>query len=155
MFFFGFVRHDARISFYQQQVFIQLYYFIWPPLWSSGQSSWLQIQRPRFDSRRYQIFWKVVGLERGPFSLMSTIEEVLGRKSSGSGLENREYGRGDPLRWPRSNPLSTKVGTKCYITLSCQTMQRKICMSISLSHRNGDPESSFRYNFLLPSLCSV
>jgi hypothetical protein len=25
-----------------------------PPLWSSGQSSWLQIQRPRFDSRRYQ-----------------------------------------------------------------------------------------------------
>jgi hypothetical protein len=28
MFFFGFVRHDARISFYQQQVFIQLYYFI-------------------------------------------------------------------------------------------------------------------------------
>jgi hypothetical protein len=29
-----------------------------PPLWSSGQSSWLQIQRPGFDSRQYQIFWK-------------------------------------------------------------------------------------------------
>jgi hypothetical protein len=28
-----------------------------PPLWSSGQSSWLQIQRSRFDSRRYQIFF--------------------------------------------------------------------------------------------------
>jgi hypothetical protein len=26
-----------------------------PPLWSSGQSSWLQIQRSEFDSRRYQI----------------------------------------------------------------------------------------------------
>jgi hypothetical protein len=25
----------------------------WPPLWSSGQSSWLQIRRPRFDSRHY------------------------------------------------------------------------------------------------------
>jgi hypothetical protein len=25
-------------------------------LWSSGQSSWLQIQRPRFISRRYEIF---------------------------------------------------------------------------------------------------
>jgi hypothetical protein len=25
----------------------------WPPLWSSGQSSWLQIQRPGFDSRHY------------------------------------------------------------------------------------------------------
>jgi hypothetical protein len=28
----------------------------WWPLWSSGQSSWLQIQRLRFDSRCYQIF---------------------------------------------------------------------------------------------------
>jgi hypothetical protein len=27
-----------------------------PPLWSSGQSSWLQIQRPGFDSQHYQIF---------------------------------------------------------------------------------------------------
>jgi hypothetical protein len=42
-----------------------------------------------------------VGLERGPLSLVSTIEELLGRKSSGSGLENRENGRGDPLRLPR------------------------------------------------------
>jgi hypothetical protein len=29
-------------------------YTKWPPLWSSGQSSWLQIRRPRFDSRHYQ-----------------------------------------------------------------------------------------------------
>jgi hypothetical protein len=36
-----------------------------------------------------------VGLERGPFSLVSTTEELLGRKSSDSGLENREYGRRD------------------------------------------------------------
>jgi hypothetical protein len=27
-----------------------------PPLWSSVQSSWLQIHRSGFDSRRYQIF---------------------------------------------------------------------------------------------------
>jgi hypothetical protein len=26
----------------------------WPPLWSSGQNSWLQIRRPGFDSRHYQ-----------------------------------------------------------------------------------------------------
>jgi hypothetical protein len=64
----------------------------WPPLWSSGQSSWLQIQRSRFDSRHYQIFWEVVGLERGPLSLVSTIEELLERKHSGSSLENRDYG---------------------------------------------------------------
>jgi hypothetical protein len=62
----------------------------WPPLWSSGQSSWLQIQRSGFDSRSYQIFWEVVGLERGPLSLVSTTEELLERKDSGTGLENRE-----------------------------------------------------------------
>jgi hypothetical protein len=62
-----------------------------------GHRSW----GPGFDSRHYQIFWEVVGLERGPLSRMSTTEELLGKNSSGSGLENREYGRGDPLRWPR------------------------------------------------------
>jgi hypothetical protein len=51
-----------------------------PPLWSSGQTSWLQIQRTGFDSRRHHIFWEVVGLERGPLSLVSTTEELLGRK---------------------------------------------------------------------------
>jgi hypothetical protein len=35
-----------------------------PPLWSSGQRSWLQIQRPGFDSRHWQKK-KVVGLEWG------------------------------------------------------------------------------------------
>jgi hypothetical protein len=34
--------------------------------------------------------------------LVSTIEELLGQKSSGSGLENREYGRRDPLCCPRN-----------------------------------------------------
>jgi hypothetical protein len=82
-----------------------------PPLWSSGQSSWLQIQRSGFDSRRYQIFWEVVGLEQGPLSLVSTTEELLGRKSSGSGMENREYGRREPSRWPLGTILSSKVGT--------------------------------------------
>jgi hypothetical protein len=56
------------------------------PLWSSSQSSWLHIQRSGFDSRRYQTFWEVVGLKRGPLSLVSSIEALLGRKSSGSGL---------------------------------------------------------------------
>jgi hypothetical protein len=35
---------------------------------------------PGFDSRRYQIFWEIVGLERGPLSLVRIIEELLGRK---------------------------------------------------------------------------
>jgi hypothetical protein len=72
-----------------------------PPLWSSGQSSWLQIERPGFYSRHYQIFWEVVGLERGSLSLVSITEELLDRESSGFGLENREYGSRDPSRWLR------------------------------------------------------
>jgi hypothetical protein len=80
-----------------------------PPLWSSGQSSWLQVLRFWFDSRRNQIFWEVVGLVRGPLSLVSTIEELLERKSSGFGLEFWEYGLGDSLRWPRDTLYLQKL----------------------------------------------
>jgi hypothetical protein len=64
---------------------------------------------PGFDSRRYRIFWEVVVLERGPLSLASTTEELLGRNNSGSGLENREYSRGDPSRWPRDTLYQQKL----------------------------------------------
>jgi hypothetical protein len=49
------------------------------PLWSSGQSSWLQNteDRVRFPALSEK---KVVGLERGPLSLVSTTEELLDRK---------------------------------------------------------------------------
>jgi hypothetical protein len=40
-----------------------------------------------------------VGLERDPLGLVSTIEELRERKSSGFGLERREYGRRDPSRY--------------------------------------------------------
>jgi hypothetical protein len=50
-----------------------------------------------------------VGLERGPLSLVSTIEELLERKCSGSGLESREYGRRDPHAAHMA--LSAKAGT--------------------------------------------
>jgi hypothetical protein len=68
-----------------------------PLVWSSGQSFWVQIQRSGLDSRRYQIFWEAVGLERGPLSLVNTTEELLGRQSSGSDLDNINYVRRDPL----------------------------------------------------------
>jgi hypothetical protein len=51
-----------------------------------------------YRSRGQVRFLPLPGLERGPFSLVSTIEELLKRKSSGSGLEIREYGRRDPSR---------------------------------------------------------
>jgi hypothetical protein len=42
---------------------------------------------PGFDSRHYQILREVLVLGRGPLSLLTATEELLGRGSSGSGLE--------------------------------------------------------------------
>jgi hypothetical protein len=48
------------------------------------------------------MFWEVAGLERGPLSLVSKIEEKKERKSSGSGLE---------ILLTTWYPLSSKFGT--------------------------------------------
>jgi hypothetical protein len=66
-----------------------------PPLWSSGLSSLLQIQRSWVRFPALPDFL-VLGLERGPPSLVSIIEKLLEKKRNGSGLESREYGRRDP-----------------------------------------------------------
>jgi hypothetical protein len=68
-------------------------------------------RQPRLDSRRYQVLWEIVSLERGPVSLVSTIEEQLERKSSRSGLENRKYDRKDPSLWPRGTLYPQKICT--------------------------------------------
>jgi hypothetical protein len=58
-----------------------------------------------------------IRLERGPLSLVSTTDELFGRKCSGSGLQNREYGRKDPSRWPRDTLYPQKLAltslTRC------------------------------------------
>jgi hypothetical protein len=55
----------------------------WPPLWSNGQSSWLQIQRFGFDSRQNKIFWEVQGLKRAPLSLRVQLKSYLEGKVAG------------------------------------------------------------------------
>jgi hypothetical protein len=50
-------------------------------------------------------------MERGPLSLISTTEEVFERKSSGSGLKCREYGRKGSVTLTKWHTLSAKVGT--------------------------------------------
>jgi hypothetical protein len=101
---------------------------VWQPLWSSGQGS----QRSGFDSRRYQMFWEVVGLERDPLSLVSTTEELLGRKSSCFGIENRKYDRRVLSRWPRGTLYPQKLaltsptsggGSVCIVRLRTQAME--------------------------------
>jgi hypothetical protein len=49
-------------------------------MWSSDQSFWLQTQRSGFDYQRYQIFWELVALERGPLNLVSKTKELLKKK---------------------------------------------------------------------------
>jgi hypothetical protein len=50
-----------------------------------------------------------VGLERGSVRLVSTTEELLERKSSGSSLEIREYGLRDPVRCPSDSLYPQKL----------------------------------------------
>jgi hypothetical protein len=45
---------------------------------------------PGFDCECYHNFWETVVLERGPLSLVRATVELLGRNSSGSGLEIRD-----------------------------------------------------------------
>jgi hypothetical protein len=77
----------------------------------SGQSSWLQDQRSGFDSRGYRIYREVMGLERGPLSLVSTIVELLERKSNGSGLETENTAVGIHQADHVTPPLSAKFDT--------------------------------------------
>jgi hypothetical protein len=91
-----------------------------------------------------------LGLERGPLSLVSTTEELLGRKNSGSGLESRDYGRRDSSRKPRDILCPQKVGTNfadgrrssgryssfadsghgvCYLTSPCRYPKLKVFLN--------------------------
>jgi hypothetical protein len=87
--------------------------FTGPPLWSSGQSSWLQIRRPWFDSRHYQIFWGAGGEENTSRSGTGSTQP---RDYSGFLIENREYGRRDPSRWPRRTIYPRKLAITSLIS---------------------------------------
>jgi hypothetical protein len=118
---------------------------VWYVLWSNGQSSLLHIQRSGFDSRRCQIFWEVVGLERGPLSLVSTIEELLG-------LESRDYCRRDPSRWPRSalDPqklsLTSPTSSGLYSSLSDQATELFFLWLLICVALEADPNVRTRFS---------
>jgi hypothetical protein len=67
-----------------------------------------------------------LGLIKGWRSLQQLL---LGRKSSGSGLEDREYGRRDPLCWPHNTLYPQKLAltspTSCVrsVALVCSRIQ--------------------------------
>jgi hypothetical protein len=112
---------------------------------------------PGFDSRRFQIFWKVVGTERGPFSFVSTIEELLGRKSSGWCLETWEYGSGAPLRWPRDTHYPQKLETwptsssRSVSRVPSRTKATERCDKIKLSRFKQHHLDSLQLPHIFPS----
>jgi hypothetical protein len=50
-----------------------------------------------------------MGMGRGPLSFVGTIKELLEGNSTGSGLENRDYGRTDSSRRPRGTLYPQKL----------------------------------------------
>jgi hypothetical protein len=66
---------------------VNLYLLLRPPLWSSGQSSWLQIQGSRVPVPALPDLLRSSGSGTGRGRI---IEELREWKSSGSGLENRD-----------------------------------------------------------------
>jgi hypothetical protein len=129
-------------------------------LWSSGQSSWLQIQRSRVRFPGTTRGKKAVGLERGPFSLVNTTEELFGRNSSGSGLEIREYGRRDSSRWPHGTLYPQKVRANfadkrrslatelVIITTDCKINKGTYCRrSLGMPAQRQNSTGSFQKSF--------
>jgi hypothetical protein len=70
-----------------------------------------------------------VGLERGPLTLVSTTDELLEKKSSGSGQENSDYGRRDPCGWPHGTLYPQKLALTpltrggCSVSTVCSQTQ--------------------------------
>jgi hypothetical protein len=64
---------------------------------------------PRYNSRRYQIFWEAASLERGPLSLVRIIEELLENKVAAPVYKAEINGHGDSLRWPRDTLYPLKL----------------------------------------------
>jgi hypothetical protein len=83
----------------------------WPPMWFSGQflatdpEAWVRFPvLPDFLRSSGSGTWSTQPREHN--------WGATWKKSSASGLENRDYGRRDPPRWPLETSLSSKVDTK-------------------------------------------
>jgi hypothetical protein len=85
---------------------------------------------------------RVVGLQRGLLSLVSTTEELLERKNSGFGVESRGSGRRDPPRLPRGTLYPQKLaltsptrgGRSVGIVLSRTQVTEFVLFCFVLSH---------------------
>jgi hypothetical protein len=79
------------------------------PLCSSGQSSWLQIQRSRVRFPALSDFLRSSGSGSGSTQPHEDNRSYLNGKVAAMGLENRDYGCGDTLRWPSDTVYQLKL----------------------------------------------
>jgi hypothetical protein len=74
---------------------------------------------------------------------MSTIEELLERKKSGSGLKNREYGLRYPSRWPQKLALTSPTsGGRSVDKIRSRTQATEFVM---IPHNWLDSQPSWRF----------
>jgi hypothetical protein len=105
------VHHNHTVNFYRFVHLSRTVFNTWdgantiPHIFSSAQN-----HTTFYETNASQLTASVVRAP-GPLRLVSSSEELFRRKSSGSVLENRDYGRREPPRWPRDTHLSAKVGT--------------------------------------------
>ena len=71
------IKAGGRKICYEIHTFINSIWNKGPPLWSSGQSFWLQIQRSRVRFPALPDFLSSSGSGRGPLSLVRSIEDLL------------------------------------------------------------------------------
>jgi hypothetical protein len=92
----------------------------WLPLWSRGQSSWLQIQRFWVRFPALPDFLRSSGSGLGStqsheYNWGATSME----KAAAPGLQNWDYGCGDPLRWPHDTLYPQKSALSLPTRGSC------------------------------------
>jgi hypothetical protein len=80
-----------------------------PPLWSSGQSFWLQIQRSRVRFQALPDFLRNSGSGTGSTQPREGNWRATWNKSSGFGLKTEIKDRGNPLRCPRDTLYPQKL----------------------------------------------
>ena len=93
----------------------------WPPLWSSGQSFWLQIQRSRVRFPALPDFLSSSGSGTGSTQPREVNWGATWIKSSGSGLENRDW---------------TAVGNRCADHVTPLYLQKLVLTSSTGSGRS-------------------
>jgi hypothetical protein len=109
--FIAFIYMPSIMLGYSYLFVVYFCYLFGGPLWSSVIVPGYRPRNSGFDSLRYQIFWEIVGLERGPLSLVNITEELLKWESSGSGSRKSRLTATVSVSLTTRHPLSEKFGT--------------------------------------------